>query len=72
MNIGTLELPTGAALEREIEEIEVRSHDEFIRKIIAERMEIARNPKTVFISNEDAFSASHTRLIAKLTRQTNG
>lgn len=71
MNPATLNLPTGAALEREIESIEAQSHDERIRKTIAERMAIARDPQTVFVPHDDVFSASKTRLLAKLTGKAN-
>ncbi len=71
MNTATLDLPTGAALEREIENIEAQSHDELIRKTITERMAIARNPHTVFIAHDDVFAASKARLLAKLTGKTN-
>jgi hypothetical protein len=71
MNTATLALPTGAALEREIENIEAQSqsqsHDERIRKTIAERIAIANNPATVFVPHDDVFSASKARLLAKLS-----
>ena len=67
----TLDLPTGAALEREIESIEAQSHDEHIRKAIAERMAIARDPQTIFIPHDDVFSASKARLLAKLSGKAN-
>lgn len=70
MNTATLNLPTGAALEREIESIEAQSHDEMIRKTITERMAIARDPQTVFVAHDDAFAASKGRLLAKLTGKT--
>jgi hypothetical protein len=71
MNTATLDLPTGAVLEREIEHIEAQSHDEIIRKTIAERMAIARDPQTVFVAHDDVFAASKARLLAKLAGKTN-
>jgi len=71
MNTATLDLPTGTALEREIENIEAQSHDEFIRKTIAERMAIARDPRTVFIPHDEVFAASSARLLARLSGKAN-
>ena len=71
MNTATLELPTGAALEREIEEVEARTHDERISRIIAERIAIANAPKTVFVPHAEVFAESRARLMAKLTNQGN-
>ena len=70
MNTARLDLPTGTALTREIENIEAQSHDERIRKTIAERMAIARDPYTTFITHDDAFSISQARLLAKLSGKT--
>jgi len=58
MNTAALALPTGAALEREIENIEAQTHDQLIRKTITERMAIARDPQTVFVPHDDVFSAT--------------
>ena len=69
MNPVTLELPTGAALEREIERIEAQIHDERIRRTIIERVAIASAPQTTFIPHEDVFAMSRARLMAKLSRQ---
>lgn len=71
MKTAALDLPTGAALEREIENIEAKSHDARVRKTIAERMAIARDPATVFVPHGDVFSASKARLLAKLTDKAN-
>ena len=71
MKTATLDLPTGVALEREIENIEAKSHDARVRKTIAERMAIARDPATVFVPHDDVFSASKARLLAKLTDKAN-
>ena len=71
MKTATLDLPTGAALEREIENIEAQSHDARVRKTIAERMAIARDPATVFVPHDDVFPASKARLLAKLTDKAN-
>jgi len=66
MNSVILNLPTGAALEREIENIEAQVHDECIRKTIAERKAIARDPQTTFVAHEEVFAASKARLLARL------
>ena len=66
MNSAILDLPTGAALEREIENIEAQAHDEGIRKTIAERIAIARDPQTTFVAHEEVFATSKARLLAKL------
>jgi hypothetical protein len=71
MNSATLELPTGEALEREIENIEARTRDERIRQTIIERVAIANDPKTAFISHEEVFAASSARLMARLTSKGN-
>ncbi len=67
MNTATLDLPTGTALEREIESIEAHSHDELIRKTITERIATARDPQAVFVPHDEVFSASKARLLTKLT-----
>ena len=71
MKTVTLDLPTGTALEREIENIEAQSHDERVSKTIAERMAIARDSATVFVPHNEVFSASKARLLAKLTDKAN-
>ena len=71
MNTATLDLPTGTALEREIENIGAQSHGERIRKTIAERIAIANDPATIFVPHDDVFSASRVRLLAKLTGKAN-
>jgi hypothetical protein len=71
MNAATLELPTGAALEREIEAIEAGAHDERIRKTIIERIATANDPKTVFVPHNEVFSASKRRLLVRLTGNKN-
>lgn len=71
MNPATLELPTGIALEREIENIEACMHDERIRQTIIRRVAIANNPKTTFIPHDEVFSASRERLMARLTSEGN-
>ncbi|MBI3712410.1 MAG: hypothetical protein HY253_05530 [Burkholderiales bacterium] len=45
MNPAIFELPTGAALEHEIEAIELSIQDEHIRQIIAQRVVIADSGK---------------------------
>ena len=70
MNTANLDLPTGSALEREIENIEAQSYDERVRNTIAERLAIARNPLTTFVSHDDAFAFSQARLLAKLADKT--
>ncbi|MES2049918.1 MAG: hypothetical protein V4447_16070 [Pseudomonadota bacterium] len=67
MNTSALEIPTGLALECEIASIEASAHDQRIGRIIARRVALAVNPKTVFISNEQVFSKSRARLMAKFT-----
>ncbi len=71
MKTATLDLPSGTALEREIENIEAQSHDERVRKTIAERMAIASDSATVFVPHDEVFSASKARLLAKLTDKAN-
>lgn len=61
------ELPGGAALEREIAEIEARAHDEMVRRTLLARAAMANDPKTVFIPHEEVFAKSRARLMAKLT-----
>jgi hypothetical protein len=68
MTTTTLPIPSGIDLEREIEAIEVQSHDAEIRKTIAERVEIANNAQTKFVSHKEAFAASQARLLAKLAK----
>eukprot|EP01042_Synura_sphagnicola_P001841 gene1841-2164_t len=66
MTTATLDLPTGIALERAIESIEAQTHDEQIRKTITERMAIANDPRTTFVTHKEAFAASKARLFNKL------
>jgi hypothetical protein len=65
------ELPSGEVLEREIAEIEARTHDEMIRRTLLDRIAIANDPQTVFIPHEEVFAKSRTRLMAKLAAQSN-
>ena len=58
--------PSSAALEPEITQIEARTHDKWIRQPILERVAMANDPATVFISNEDVFAKSRARLMAKI------
>ena len=60
------ELPSGEALEREIAEIEARTHDERIRRTLLERVALANDPKTVLIPHEEVFAKSRARLMGKL------
>ena len=60
------ELPSGEALEREIAEIEARTHDEMVRRTLLERVALANDPKTVLIPHEEVFAKSRARLMAKL------
>ena len=71
MSTTTLELPTGEALEREIESIEASAHDERIRRTIADRVAIANDPKTAFVPHDEVFAGSRARLMAKLTSKGN-
>ncbi|WP_133166894.1 hypothetical protein [Solimicrobium silvestre] len=71
MNTATLNIPTGAALEREIDNAEAQLHDELIRKTISERMAIANDQQTVFVTHENAFTASQARLLSKLAGNFN-
>jgi hypothetical protein len=68
----TIELPTGAALERAIEKIESDTHDEQIRQTIIERVKIADDPKATFVPHDKVFSSSRERLMKKLTGKDNG
>ena len=72
MNTPALELPTGEALEREIEDIEARTHDERIRQTILDRVNIANDTKANFIPHDEVFTVSRARLMAKLTSKGNG
>jgi hypothetical protein len=67
-----IELPTGAALERAIAEIESDTHDEQIRQTIIERLKIADEPKITFVSHDKVFSSSRERLMKKLAGKNNG
>lgn len=67
-----IELPTGAALERAIAEIESDTHDEQIRQTITGRLKIADEPKTAFVPHDRAFSSSRERLMKKLRGKDNG
>ncbi len=68
MNTALLNLPTGAALEREINEIEAYTHDERIRQTMTERIAIANDPNTVLIPHTEVFAQSRIRLMAGLTK----
>lgn len=59
------DLPSGAALEREIAQIEARTHDDRIRITILDRVAMTNDPASVFISNDDVFAKSRARLMAK-------
>lgn len=67
-----IELPTGAALERAIAEIESNTHDEQVRQTIIERQKIADEPITAFVPHDKVFSSSHERLMKKLAGKAAG
>lgn len=69
MNPATLELPTGAALEQEINAIAVSAHDEQVRQTITQRLAIANSANATFVPHDEVFKASRARLLAKLTQQ---
>ncbi len=71
METALFTLPTGTALEREIEAIETAAHDEQVRKTIAERIAEADAPGAVFIAHEEVFAASRAKLMAMLRQQDN-
>ncbi|MBB5610581.1 MULTISPECIES: hypothetical protein [unclassified Janthinobacterium] len=72
MNTATLRRPTGDELEREIEDIESRIHDENIRTTIQERMARARQPGAARVSHGEAFAQSRARLMDMLTAPVDG
>jgi hypothetical protein len=67
MNTATIELPTGAELQREIEDIEARKDGERIRQTIADRVAIANSSVAAFVRHDEVFATSRARLMAKLT-----
>ena len=71
MITATIELPTGAELQRKIADIEARTNDERIRKTIASRVVLADDPATVFVSHEEVFAQSRARLMARLSAKAN-
>ena len=66
MDIATLDLPAGKKLECEIENIEAQSHDAAIRRVIAQRIAIADDSATTFVSHDDVVSTSRAHLLALL------
>lgn len=72
MNTATLRRPTGDELEREIEDIQARVHDQQIRTTIHERMMIARKPGAGRVPHAAAFTQSRARLLAMLTAPVDG
>lgn len=68
MNPAIFELPTGAALEHEIDAIELSIHDEHIRQIIAQRVVIAEIGNATFVPHDEVFKVSRGRLCARPTQ----
>jgi hypothetical protein len=66
MKRATVELPIGAELQRQIEEIEARTTDERIRQKIAARVALANGHAAVFASHDEVFAESRARLMARL------
>jgi hypothetical protein len=63
------ELPAGAALERQIAEIEARTDDDRFQRTVAERIARANGPNAVFVAHAEVFAESRARLMRKLATQ---
>lgn len=66
MGSTAVQLPTGAALEQEIDAIEAHDYDAAISKVIVERVKIADARLTPLQHHGAAFTASRARLMARL------